>query len=279
MLRLQTVEAPHRAVAIASIPAGRRLLSDDLRWLEAAAGLAARRIDALRVSQERFDRNVREQEMHRLATEAELRALRAQLNPHFLFNALTTIGYLIDAAPSRALETLLRLTSVLRSVLRRSAVEFSTLADEVQFVEAYLQIERARFEDRLRVNVDIPAETQDLLVPTLLLQPLVENAIKHGIAPQKRGGDVRVIARIDAGSLLLTVEDSGLGFEADRTSSRVGLGLHSVTERLRVHYGLTASITIQSKPGAGTIVRLVLPAAPRTVTDRSDKVVPMRRRN
>jgi two-component system LytT family sensor kinase len=260
ILRLQTVEAPHRALAIEALPAGRRLLSDDLRWLEAIAGLALRRIEAFRVARERMERNVREEAMHRMATEAELRALRAQLNPHFLFNALTTIGYLITAAPARALDTLHRLTSVLRSVLRRSTVEFCTLADEIAFVNAYLEIERARFEDRLRVTIDVAEDARDVLVPTLLLQPLVENAIKHGIAPNKLGGDVRVVARVDGSSLRVAIQDSGIGFEAERALSGTGVGLRSVNDRLRAHYGLAASLTIQSRSGQGATVDLVLPA-------------------
>src|SRR5207249_2931464 len=106
--------------------------------------LAARRIDSLRVAHERVTRNFREQQMQRLATEAELKALRAQLNPHFLFNALTTIGYLIQNAPPKALETLLRLTTLLRGILRRSAADFCTLDEEIDLVTSYLDIERAR---------------------------------------------------------------------------------------------------------------------------------------
>src|SRR5207244_10305387 len=116
-----------------------------------------------RITRERYQRELREQEMRKLATEAELRALRAQINPHFLFNALTTIGYLIGTAPSRALETLMRLTSLLRGVLR-SEGEYTTLGRELEVVESYLEIERARFEHRLRVRVDVPKGLRDLLV-------------------------------------------------------------------------------------------------------------------
>jgi two-component system LytT family sensor kinase len=141
---------------VGALRGGRRLLSDDLALLEAAALAAARRIDALRVARERWDREVREREMRQLATEAELRALRAQLNPHFLFNALTTIGHLLQEAPDRALSTLLRLTGLLRAVLRPTVGELATLAEEMEIVEAYLAIEQARFEERLRVRVDVP---------------------------------------------------------------------------------------------------------------------------
>src|SRR6202521_3944558 len=132
--------------------------------------VVARRIDAIRLTHERCDRELREQEMARLATEAELRALQAQINPHFLFNALTTIGYLIQTAPPRALETLMRLTALLRAVLR-SEGEFTTLGREVEVVEASLAMERARFEQRLLVTIDVPPALRTIRVPPLVLQP------------------------------------------------------------------------------------------------------------
>src|SRR5205807_9290006 len=138
---------------------------------------------------------------------------RAQINPHFLFNALTTIGYLIQTAPPRALQTLMRLTSLLRAVLR-SEGEFTTLGREVEVIEAYLDIERARFEQRLAVTIEVPAALRTMRVPPLVLQPLVENAVKHGIAPLRAGGAVMVCATLDVGpgengSLILTVRDTG----------------------------------------------------------------------
>lgn len=172
-------------ITIPDLTGGRRFLSDDLASLEAIAVGLARRIDAIRITEERYDRELREQEMARLASEAELRALRAQVNPHFLFNALTTIGYLIQTTPPRALQTLLRLTALLRAVLR-SEGELTTLGRELDVIDAYLDIERARFEDRLRVTIDIPRALRSIPVPPLILQPLVENAVKHGIAPRLR---------------------------------------------------------------------------------------------
>ena len=170
------------AFFIGELLGGRRLLSGDISLLESIALVTARRLDTLRVAHERIEASVREQQISRLATEAELRALRAQLNPHFLFNALTTVGYLIQTSPNRAMETLLRLTSLLRGVLRRTTTEFGTLGDELDLIEAYLEIEQARFEERLRVTIDVPAALRTLPIPPLLVQPLVENAVKHGIA-------------------------------------------------------------------------------------------------
>src|SRR4029077_18976960 len=157
--------------------------------------LIGRRIDAIRLTHERYARERREQEISKLATEAELRALRAQINPHFLFNALTTIGYLIQTAPPRALDTLMRLTALLRAVLR-SEGEFTTLGREIDLVEAYLDIERARFDERLHVSIDVSTRLRRVRVPPLVVQPLVENAVKHGITTQRLGGDVAIVATL-----------------------------------------------------------------------------------
>jgi two-component system, LytTR family, sensor kinase len=260
LLRLRTVEQPHPALVFGPMSAGRRLLSDDVHMLQAVAQLALRRIDSLRVAQERLEGNLREQRMQQLTTEAELRALRARLNPHFLFNALTTVGYLIQTAPDRAVQTLLQLTSVLRSVLHRSAAEFSTLADEIELVRAYLEIEQARFEERLDVAVEVAAAAGRFSLPTLLLQPLVENAIKHGLAPKGTGGRVCVRAHTGDGRLHIVVEDSGVGFDPSNYRTDTGVGLASVAQRLAVHYGGKATLDIHSRPGEGTTVAITMPA-------------------
>jgi two-component system LytT family sensor kinase len=264
LLRLPTVESPHRAIALGPLTAGRRLLSDDVRLLESIAQQGTRRIDSLRVAHERLERNVREQRMQRLATEAELRALRAQLNPHFLFNALTTIGYLIQTAPTRAVDTLLRLTHVLRGVLRRSTSEFSTLAQEIDLIRSYLEIERARFEERLEVTIDVPATVGRFSVPTLLLQPIVENAVKHGLVATRLGGALHIEGRLDGDRLRLRVEDTGLGFDPASARAQSGVGLTSVAQRLSAHYGADAQFEIDSAPGRGTTVRITLPAERRS---------------
>jgi signal transduction histidine kinase len=263
---IPVVEPPRFAVEVAELTGGRRLLSDDHAALHEIAIMLGRRIDAIRLTHERYDRQLREQEIGRLATEAELRALRSQINPHFLFNALTTIGYLIEAAPARALETLMRLTALLRAVLR-SESEFTTLGREMELVESYLDIERARFEHRLRVRIDVPHALKSLRVPPLLLQPIVENAVKHGIAPERRGGDVIVTARLDRTdgeglTLVLVVRDSGAGVspeELQRGRDR-GVGLSNIERRLACHYGDAARLSIESAPGGGTTVEIHMPA-------------------
>jgi hypothetical protein len=275
-LIVPTVDAPRYVFLIGQLLGGRRLLSDDLMLLESIAVTAARRLDALRVAHERVEATVREQQISRLATEAELRALRAQLNPHFLFNALTTVGYLIQTAPDRAMGTLLRLTSLLRGVLRRTTNEFSTLGDELELIEAYLEIEQARFEERLRVTIDVAPALRTLSIPSLLVQPLVENAVKHGIAPSVPGGEVIVAAFLESDTgpgggagtvsgtgeqLRLSIRDTGVG-TTDGALARGrarGVGISSVEHRLRVHYGNAASVRISSLPEVGTTVDLVIP--------------------
>jgi two-component system LytT family sensor kinase len=258
-----TAEPPQYRLTIGEMAGGRRLMSDDVAFLESVALMVARRIDAARVTHERCARDLREQEATKLATEAELRALRAQVNPHFLFNSLTTIGYLIQTAPERAFETLMRLTALLRGVLRRSDGEFATLGEEIELIESYLDIERARFEDRLRVTIDAPRETRNHRIPALLIQPLVENAIKHGVSPSRMGGEVVISAQVASGAdtLRISVRDTGLGASEESliAGRNRGVGLSNVERRLKAHYGDQASFNIRSAPGAGMTVELSLP--------------------
>lgn len=270
-----THESPYYRLIIDELSGGRQLLSDDLELLESAALILARRIDAIRVIHERYAGNLREQEMRKLAAEAELRALRAQLNPHFLFNALTTIGYLIQTEPERALETLMRLTGVLRSVLRAPSGEMVTLGEEIDLIESYLAIERARFEERLQVHLDVPDSLRRWRIAPLLLQPLVENAIKHGISPSLRGGDLFISARMEGGGqngegspvrLSLRIRDTGVGVEvADGVPvsghGGGGVGLANVRRRLSGIYGDSATWKFTSRPGEGASVEMWLPLA------------------
>jgi two-component system, LytTR family, sensor kinase len=260
---IQTSESPRYLLVVSPLTGGRRLLSDDTANLETIALLVARRIDAIRIAHERDERERREQEMNALATEAELRALRAQINPHFLFNALTTIGYLIQTSPPSAFDTLMRLTSLLRAVLR-SESEMTSLEREIEIVEAYLQIERARFESRLRFTIDVPAPLHTLRVPPLILQPLVENAVKHGIAPKRLGGDVLVQARldpIDSSFVLLMVRDTGPGATTDalERGRTEGVGLSNVERRLSGHYGASAALHVTASETGGTTVTMRIP--------------------
>jgi signal transduction histidine kinase len=266
MVSIPTAEPPHYVLTLDSLDGGRRVLSDDVALLESVAHAAAHRLDALRWIHERCERDLREELVAKLATEAELRALQAQLNPHFLFNALNTLGYLMKAAPDRARSTLLDLTKLLRAVLKRSGGDVVTLGEEVALVEAYLAIERARFEDRLQLRMEVPASLRGLPIPPLLVQPLVENAIKHGISPRKEGGEIAVKAWSEDGDGVLVVEVADTGVGADETAMGAGrargVGLSNVQKRLRAHYGTEASLSITSRVGEGTRVTLRLPGSP-----------------
>jgi two-component system, LytTR family, sensor kinase len=269
-LLIPTADPPQYCLVIGELGGGRRLLSDDIAMLESMAHIIARRIDAVRVTHERCQRDLREQEIGRLATEAELRALRAQLNPHFLFNALTTIGYLIQTAPNRAMGTLMDLTGLLRRILKRSTGEPITLGEELELIEMYLAIERARFEERLRVKIDVPFELRMLPIPPLLLQPLVENAVRHGISPTRGGGEIVVAAELeraseshapDAAILCIRVLDTGKGASQGELEKgrRTGVGLTNVESRLKRCYGQSASLQVQTSPGAGLQAQIRLP--------------------
>jgi|JI10StandDraft_1071094.scaffolds.fasta_scaffold17542_6 two-component system LytT family sensor kinase len=262
-----TAERPFVAIDIAPLPGSRRLLSDEIGLLESVAGVLGRRIDVLRVARERFARDLREREILQLAAESELMALRAQLNPHFLFNALTTLGYLMQAAPDRALGVLYRLTALLRAVLRGPTRESVPLGEELDIVADYLAIEHERFLERLTVRVDVPAPLRELLVPPLLLQPVVENAVKHGISPLKRGGEVTVSARCSApqddgaAMLQLTVADTGAGWREERrlAPTGTGVGLANLERRLDRIFGPRASLAISGAPDRGTTVVITIP--------------------
>jgi anti-sigma regulatory factor (Ser/Thr protein kinase) len=259
-----TVETPFYEIRLRDFAGGRNLLSDEIQMLEAVALLAARRIDNLRVSNERHAQEIRAREFSRLATEAQLRALRAQINPHFLFNALTTIGYLIQTAPDKAFSTLMKLTQLLRGILR-SGGEFSTLGEEIKLIENYLEIEKTRFEERLNVKIDVSRDLRKIQIPSLILQPLVENAIKHGISKAKSGGEVRISAKLenenDSVFLHLSVFDSGAGVsEKELLETREsGLGLNNIEQRLRSYYGKTSSLKIESEKGKGTTAKMKFP--------------------
>jgi two-component system, LytTR family, sensor kinase len=256
-----TTDAPQYAIHIRDLRGGRRLLSDDIAMLEAVAQMLSRRIDSLRIEQERYEQRLREQDIRRLASEAELRALRAQINPHFLFNALTTVGYLIGTAPERALQTLLQLTELLRRVLRSDGGP-STLGQELALLRAYLEIEQARFEERLVVEIDVPETLADAELPPLLVQPLVENAIKHGIAPFRRVGRLALRATVeDDETLVITVWDSGPGLDSGGLAADAsgGVGLRNVEERLARAYGAQGLLRLTSHPGHGTTAELRLP--------------------
>jgi Histidine kinase len=257
---IPTTESPFYKISLSNFAGGRRLLSDEVEMLENISFIAARRIDAIRVTHERCEAEYREQEFSKLATEAHLTALRSQINPHFLFNALTTIGYLIQTSPEKAFETLMRLTKLLRSVLGKTG-EFSTLGEEIKLIEDYLEIEHSRFEERLQVKICVPRDLEGIRVPSLILQPLVENAIKHGISKSKLGGEVTISANLETENgevfLKLNVHDSGCGVNANEFSH--GVGLSNIENRLQNYYGKSASLQIKSVANKGTTAFIIIP--------------------
>lgn len=194
---------------------------------------------------------------------AELRALRAQVNPHFLFNTLNTIAALIGENPAAAEDVVTRLADVFRHALTASSREHTRLADELEFLRSWLAIERVRFGDRLRVVEDIEPGLDDVPVPGLLFQPLIENAVRYAVAPRAEGGTVSLRVRRDPSGETLTAEiaDDGPGFAPGVRPSGHGVGLESVRERLRLG-GSGHAFALESTPGGGTRVRVTLPIAP-----------------
>ncbi len=193
---------------------------------------------------------------------AELRALRAQIQPHFLFNTLNTIAALIAENPRAAEDTVTRLAEVFRYVLATSGQEQAALGAELRFVRDVLAIERLRFGDRLAVVEEVEDGLDDLPVPSLLLQPIVENAVRHGVSARPGGGTRRLAARRAGPLLHLEVEDDGPGLDgAAPATAGAGFGLRSVRERLET-LGPPHALEIRSSPGGGTLVRITLPAGP-----------------
>jgi two-component system LytT family sensor kinase len=215
------------------------------------------------------------EEQSRLLLEARLDALQRQINPHFLFNTLNSIASLIRSKPDLAREMIVKLSHILR-VLLRDRDAFVPLREELDFTDDYLDIEVVRFGEKLRVVKEIAPETLDIIVPSMLLQPLIENSIKHGLEPRISGGTVTLRSRIDEGRLLLEIEDDGVGIEpGGPTTAPVsglvregsGIGMRNVRERIQVLYGEEAQVDIVSRPGRGTRVSLRMPLATREEGD------------
>ena len=216
--------------------------------------------------QRRFRHRERQaQELGRQLTEARLQALRMQLNPHFLFNTLNAIATLVHRDPRAADEMIACLSDFLRLTLAAEARPENSLRAELEFARRYLDIEKVRFGERLAVIEDIAPATLDLAVPTLVLQPLLENAIRHGIERSERPGEIRLESRlVSAACLQIVIADTGAGLEQDReeASPRPGVGLANTRARLRELYGDAASLELTPRPGGGVWAELRLPPRP-----------------
>jgi two-component system LytT family sensor kinase len=200
------------------------------------------------------------QEQENLLLAAKIEALKSQINPHFLFNTLTSVSSLIRSQPETARTVIVKLSGLLRRLLR-SHEQFVSLREELDSIDEYLDIEVIRFGPRLGVRKDIAPDTLDILVPSMLLQPLVENAIKHGLTRKVGPGHITLRSRRDGDRLVLDVEDDGLGISDERlqTAMSSGIGLTNVHERLRVIYGATARVELKGAPGHGACAHLEMP--------------------
>jgi two-component system LytT family sensor kinase len=200
------------------------------------------------------------QEQEKLLLAAKIEALKSQINPHFLFNTLASISSLIRSQPETARMLIIKLSGLLRRLLR-SHQHFITLREELESIDEYLDIEVIRFGPKLQVRKQIAADTYDVIVPSMILQPLVENSIKHGLSRKMGMGSIVIRSWREHGRAVIEVEDDGMGFVLDRLEQPMssGIGLANVRERLGVIYGATYQLTLTSEPGKGTIARIEVP--------------------
>jgi two-component system, LytTR family, sensor kinase len=234
-------------------------------WVEAAiyaASAMAIGIELKIFNSVRIQIKLEEQE--RLLLHARMEALQNQINPHFLFNTLNSISSLVRFDPDTARDMIFKLATILRRLLNSSEA-FASLREEFEFVDNYLDIEVVRFgRDKLRVVKDLDPASLDVVVPSMLLQPLIENSIKHGLSPKVEGGSIYLRSRLTDSRLIIEVEDDGVGMggaqlEESSTWTGMGIGMANISERLQVLYGNTARMTIDSLEGKGTLVRIRLP--------------------
>lgn len=266
---LVPVRAEGRVSAVLTVspgPARRALVSQELNYLRNVAEQFGSRLDQLRLEREMADRQNREAVLEQQVTEAELRALRAQINPHFLFNSLNTIANLIVTDPPRAETMTLRLAKVFRHVLANSSRPLVPISDEMEFLRTYLEIEEARFGSRLQVDFDVAPEVAHDPVPSLILQPLVENALKHGLGPKTGPGRLWISARPQGDRICLAIEDDGVGLcdggfrkSNGSGSASQGVGLRNITQRLATLYQDRANVTLEPRTPEGARVTLLVP--------------------
>jgi two-component system LytT family sensor kinase len=212
------------------------------------------------------------EEQERLLLKARMTALQNQINPHFLFNTLNSVSSLVRIAPDTARELIIKLATILRRLLHSSDA-FVPLQDEIDFIDNYLDIEVVRFgRDKLKVVKELDPASLDVMVPSMLLQPLVENSIKHGLSSKIDGGSIFLRSHLVNSQLTIEVEDDGIGMASAQivqppaALGQGGIGMANIAERLKVLYGETARMTIDSPNGNGTLVRLKLPVLPSEIS-------------
>ena len=249
-------------IAVMKRSGSRRLLSEDLTLLKSLGGVFGFMLENIRLQRRRQEQDQLAQELRLQSSKSELKALRAQINPHFLFNALNAIASLIHTDPARADEAVEQLAEVFRYTLRRSDSEWAPLDQELTFARAYLDVEQARFGDRLKCTIDsnhlLPAPS----VPSMLLQTLLENAVKHGVSQARGPGRIDVIVRTTSDQVTLEVRNTGpsAGTQSLPVRDGEGFGLHSVRERLKGHFGERASFQLTRDDTDGvTVAKIVMP--------------------
>jgi signal transduction histidine kinase len=249
-------------------------MSEDRKLIAYLASGFGMFVDYFRLQTKRQQQEKREQELMLHASQSELKALRAQINPHFLFNALNSIAGLIPRDPGLAERTVEQLAEVFRYTLKRSETEWARLGDELEFIEAYLDVERARFGTRLQVEMDVAPDTVEIRIPSMMVQTLVENAVKHGVSRVRGTGVVQIRASIRSGRLVIEVADNGEGFSAAPEPSLLedrrgtGFGLKSVQERLRGYFGSEAQFNVRrDNANSLTIVSLEMPLAQASTSE------------
>ena len=240
-------------------------LESENLWVEAAIYAAS--VIAIGIELKIFNSvriQIKLEEQEKLLLHARMEALQNQINPHFLFNTLNSISSLVRFDPETAREVIFKLATILRRLLNTGEA-FSPLREEFEFIDHYLDIEVVRFgRDKLHVVKDLDPASLDVIVPSMLLQPLVENSIKHGLSSKVEGGSIYLRSRVTNSKLIIEVEDDGVGMGATAAPSNggwtgMGIGMANISERLQVLYGDMARMTVDSQPGKGTLVRLRLP--------------------
>ena len=250
----------------ANVPFGGYLWRISLAWLPIAAlvwgGIIAATI-ALDSARALREREVRDSELRAQLARAELGALRARLHPHFLFNALHSVGALVRTRENdAAVRVVADLSQLLRDVIARDAPEMVRLREELAFVKRYVDIESVRFADRLRVDWQVSDDVRDAVVPSFIMQPLVENAIHHAVSGSSNVGHLQISATLQDKELAIDIVDDGPGPMSRRTSNGNGVGLADTRERLTRLYAERGSLKVSRGPNGGTVASLRIPFRP-----------------
>jgi two-component system LytT family sensor kinase len=252
---------PERWIVLSNGGLRPALTAQELGFVTRIAGMIQVRIATILGELARMEKVRRESIFREELANAELRALRAQINPHFLFNSLNTIADLSAVAPDRAEKMTLRLSAVFRYVLANTERSFASIQEEISFARSYLEIEEVRFGERLKVRFDVEPSVLEEKIPSLLLQPLIENALKHGLGPKLDGGTLELGAKSTVSGFVLTVADDGVGLYSSPPLSwevKERVGVRNVKKRLHTAYEERATFTLAARAGGGTEARIAI---------------------